>query len=337
MTWEEKALAAFVQHYKPGLGRNEYLDALCASMSAYQDLVRLSIALAKLFTAPGIKLSLDVSNAIALSALVLYERHHVENLDKVADISAANLLMAAVQASARQGTDAVVKGDDPVNGAPSNSALLPGGFTAYRKDSEEYPEWEEVKRSLNFSAEVLLKSIGDLSYRTMREKFKLHAPDMAKRHGAISDNELKIKLHEAEAVLGGRFVFFVSHGDTDNLAYKHRQNIQSEFGVQTVIWKREREASDAAAQIDAIFEQLFETTQGKEVGDTPPSLPSPPSATPQSRPDTADSAWDKLNDRLKSANETAEQGNKLLDAGAKAFEKAAPLAALWHAFKAIIS
>lgn len=254
--WETPAFAAFVQAFKAGLDQRAYFLALCESPSPYSDLMKLLPALSnrKVSAKP---LSPEVTHAIALSALVLYERYCFPQGTAPENITAANLLFAAVQASACHGTDAVVKGSDAEYRAVANYADLPGGFIPFTKEGEADPEWEEIKRSLNFSAQTVLRLGDELCLRSRRQRFALRTSESERKRWNISDDQLRQKLREVEKILEGQFVFFVRHDDVANLACKYRDRIKAEFGVATVVWKKEAEEHDAADQMEDIFAKLF--------------------------------------------------------------------------------
>lgn len=258
--WSDKDFSTFVGHYKPGQDRETFFNDLCSSTNAHEELVKFRLALKKTGT-PKNGFSLDASNAIALSALVLYQRYWTARQVSADNISATNLLLAAVQGMDKHGVDIAVKGDDAAYYQTSSSALLPGPFLEYHKDSATDPAWEEIKLSLNLSAEALISSIQDLSLRNMRAQFEVRKSVLKKGDLAITDDELRTKLRIVEKELGTPFVYFVDHGDSTNLARIHQERIAQEFGVKTIVWEQKAgHDNDASQQIGKIFEHLFEST-----------------------------------------------------------------------------
>ncbi len=72
--WHDQHFREFAEHFCHGLGRTDYLAALAESSDAHTDLLRMAAAVQSLAKHRN-ELELDVSNAIAHSAMVLFERH----------------------------------------------------------------------------------------------------------------------------------------------------------------------------------------------------------------------------------------------------------------------
>ncbi len=320
--WAEQDFAAFAKAFKPKLEQEAYFQALCNCTETQQELIRLRGALGKATLSNS--LAPDVSNTIALSALVLYERYCVQQGGYAGEVTAANLLLAAVQASARYGSDAVVKGSGVEDGEVVNAAALPGAFIPFKKEGEAEPEWEEIKRSLNVSAESVLEIIGNPCCRAMRAQFALRKSEPPSTHWNISDAELKGKLQTVKELLGGQFVFFVDQIDAANILHKadYKQRLEQTFGVYTVIWKKEQESHDVARQIKEIFAWLYR--KGPEENK--------PSEPPHDG-EAAVNTLDQINTGLEKITRTAEQTGKLMEAGAKIAKNAGMLSSVWKIIK----
>lgn len=286
---EEPTWNAVVERFKPGLGRQAFVDALMADDDPYGALLDLRMALENFDV---IAASQCVIDAIVLSTLLLYARHHSLHAGVGDGIAAADLLLAAVQATAREGTDAVIRGDDVPDRDIANRALLPAHIQPYLVHGPLDSDWEAIKRALNWTAEALLAALGDgeLSQRAMRARFNARHGVYRERHAGISDADLDTKLKRVEQRIGGRIVFFVSDDDEDEWVQEHSERIENAFGVKTVRWRRSHETSGAAGQVEEIFDVLFPHDEGLDDGSA--------GGSPSSSWDQADAALDRTNATL---------------------------------------
>ena len=329
--WEDADMAAFVGLLKQGaISQAAYSAALVNSIDAYGDLRDLDTALGKLQAKPPHLLSLEVSNAIAVSALVLYANYNAASLGEAGkEISAANLLYAAFQATVRHGIDLGVRQTDARDGEVSSAMLSPRMFNAYVKGGENDPEWEQIKRSLWVSADALLVSVVDVSHQAIKQRFRERAPKVVERHPRVTDQELHSDLVKAERELGSRFVYFVNQNNPHEvaMALRNRGRLEQEFGVKTVVWREGQEVHAAADRLKNIFDRLYKNTQSEtaQVKNQPASTVSGKSNVLE----TFNSSMEKINNTGDLLSKTVELGDKILDTGAKVAQKAAPLAWLW--------
>lgn len=260
---------AFMTAFMPGTTPAEYVDALRLGEDPCDLLTRLNFSL-RPSDVRG--LGIHVVSALALSALLLYQRClAVDSTLDGEEIGAANLLLAAVHASACYGTDTVVQGEDIQNRDVSNRLHTPNAFQPYRHDEAEDTEWEEIKRSISWSIEALLDAMktGDLSHRKVRVQFDANQDRYKTRHLRITDDELRRKLTHAHTALGGRYVYFIAPGPADELVYRHRERVDDVFGIRTVVWTQRDVGDEAAGQIEDIFDHLFQA----EASTPPPQEP----------------------------------------------------------------
>lgn len=333
LAWEDADMAAFVGLFKSGIkDRAAYGTALVNSKDAYGDLRDLDTALGK-STKPPHLLSLEVSNAIAVSALVLYANYNAPSLGEVTrEISAANLLYAAFQAHARHGIDLGIRQTDARDGEVSSAMLSPRLFNAYVKGGENDLEWEQIKRCLWVTADALLVSVVDVSQQAIQQRFRERAPKVVERHPRVTDQELHSDLSRAERELGSRFVYFVNrnHPHEVEMALRQRHRLEDEFGVKTVVWSEKEEDHAAADRLRDIFARLYQHSRSaptQEDGHSPAA--SSGKAGAWNAVDTGLAKVNKTGDLL---IKTGEIGGKLLDAGTGVAQKVGLLASLWKWF-----
>ena len=331
LAWEDADMAAFIGLFKPGANsKANYSSALVNSADAYGDLRDLNTALGKLQAKPPHLLSLEVSNAIAVSALVLYARCKAADLGGAGkEISAANLLYAAFQASVRHGTVPGVRQTDTRDGEVSSAMLSPHLFNAYVKGGENDPEWEQIKRSLWVSADALLDKVLDISHRAIQQRFRERAPDVIERHPQLTDQQIRSDLARAERELGSPFVYFVSrkYPEYVEMALRNQAQLEQEFGVKTVVWREDHENHADERLLKRIFDRLYQNTRSEVAQDEGRAL-----ATVSGKStalEAFNSGVEKINKTGELLSKTVELGDKILDTGAKVAQKAAPLAWLW--------
>lgn len=271
-------LMRFIAKHRPGASWQAYFAALCKSTEPYKELLRLRLSVQAWLKAGKSPAAQEALTAIALSALVLYEVYHRSHPGE-AIVAAENLLAAAVQAGARLGTDAAVGAEGILDRSVDNAFPTPGNFLAYRKDGENEPEQEEIRRALNLHAEATFLTQGELSYRAIRRTFEHHARDIAEHHAGIDDDELRDKLDIAAEALKGRPTFFVPLSESNDLLARHETWVKETFAVPTVRWKQGKEPGNMAPQLEEILHLLFPATRAAAIEN---ALPDPDQAADQS-------------------------------------------------------